>query len=84
MQEESKYLVSSPPLSLDDKFITRVHQHRHLGVLKPPNISFCIAFYFKRKDLNSFVNFHKSSLTRKLQQWRLVETVVTNKVRAYI
>ena len=28
----NKYLFNSPPLILDDSFITRVHQHRHLGL----------------------------------------------------
>ena len=29
---QKKFLFNSPPLILNDSFITRVHQHRHLGI----------------------------------------------------
>ena len=29
---QKKYLFNSPPLILNDSFVTRVHQHRHLGL----------------------------------------------------
>ena len=29
---QKKYLSNSPPLILNDSYITRVHQHRHLGI----------------------------------------------------
>ena len=35
---KSKYLFNSPPLLLNDKFITRVHQHRRLGLWLSSNL----------------------------------------------
>ena len=34
----SKYLFNSPPLLLNDKYISRVHQHKHLGLWLSANL----------------------------------------------
>ena len=35
---QNKYLFNSPPLILDGKFISRVHQHKHLGLWFSSNL----------------------------------------------
>ena len=35
---KNKYLFNSPPLLLNDKYISRVHQHRHLGLWLSANL----------------------------------------------
>ena len=35
---QNKYLLNSPPLILDGKFISRVHQHKHLGLWFSSNL----------------------------------------------